>query len=81
MFGFNVQYPYERADKFNKGIRKLGLTADSESYLDQFRTLITQIGTCPEKHIFFFKIMSRDSTFFVVVILNHLFHLFALTVN
>lgn len=39
------QYPYERADKFNKGIRKLGLTPDGESYLDQFRTLITQIGS------------------------------------
>nr|KAG5706407.1 hypothetical protein BaRGS_033168 [Batillaria attramentaria] len=38
------KYPYERADKFNKGIRKLGLTPDGESYLDQFRTLITQIG-------------------------------------
>ncbi|XP_053377942.1 WASH complex subunit 4-like isoform X3 [Mercenaria mercenaria] len=38
------KYPYERAEKFNKGIRKLGLTPDGESYLDQFRTLITQIG-------------------------------------
>lgn len=38
------KYPYDRADKFNKGIRKLGLTPDGESYLDQFRTLITQIG-------------------------------------
>jgi len=40
-----IQYPYERAEKFNKNIRKLGLTPDGESYLDQFRTLITQIGT------------------------------------
>jgi len=38
------QYPYERAEKFNKGIRKLGLNPEGESYLDQFRTLITQIG-------------------------------------
>ncbi|XP_052261533.1 WASH complex subunit 4-like isoform X2 [Dreissena polymorpha] len=38
------KYPYDRAEKFNKGIRKLGLTPDGESYLDQFRTLITQIG-------------------------------------
>ncbi|XP_041350230.1 WASH complex subunit 4-like isoform X3 [Gigantopelta aegis] len=38
------KYPFERADKFNKGIRKLGMTPDGESYLDQFRTLITQIG-------------------------------------
>lgn len=39
-----MQYPYDRAEKFNKGIRKLGLTPDGHSYLDQFRTLITQIG-------------------------------------
>ncbi|XP_071809991.1 WASH complex subunit 4-like [Asterias amurensis] len=37
-------YPFERADKFNKGIRKLGLTPDGDSYLDQFRNLICQIG-------------------------------------
>ncbi|XP_022098788.1 WASH complex subunit 4-like [Acanthaster planci] len=37
-------YPFERADKFNKGIRKLGLTPDGDSYLDQFRNLISQIG-------------------------------------
>lgn len=39
-----VQYPFDRAEKFNKGIRKLGLTPDGQSYLDQFRNLITQIG-------------------------------------
>lgn len=38
------KYSYERADKFNKGIRKLGLSADGLSYLDQFRILISQIG-------------------------------------
>ncbi|CAG2204052.1 MRT43 [Mytilus edulis] len=38
------KYPFERAEKFNKQIRNLGLTPDGESYLDQFRTLITQIG-------------------------------------
>jgi len=38
------KYPFDRAEKFNKGIRKLGLTPDGESYLDQFRMLITQIG-------------------------------------
>ncbi|XP_065673596.1 WASH complex subunit 4 isoform X2 [Hydra vulgaris] len=38
------KYPFGRAEKFNKGIRKLGLTPDGESYLDQFRLLITQIG-------------------------------------
>jgi WASH complex subunit 7 len=38
------KYPFERAEKFNKGIRKLGLTPDSLSYLDQFRELITQVG-------------------------------------
>ncbi|XP_069694005.1 WASH complex subunit 4 isoform X2 [Periplaneta americana] len=38
------KYSYERADKFNKGIRKLGLTSDGLSYLDQFRMLISHIG-------------------------------------
>lgn len=37
-------YPYERAEKFQKGIRKLGMSADGLSYLDQFRLLITHIG-------------------------------------
>ncbi|XP_034939109.1 WASH complex subunit 4 isoform X2 [Chelonus insularis] len=36
-------YTYERAEKFQKGIRKLGMSADM-SYLDHFRQLITQIG-------------------------------------
>ena len=38
------KYPFERAEKFNKGIRKLGLTPEGQTYLDQFRTLISQIG-------------------------------------
>ena len=38
------KYPFERAEKFNKGIRKLGLTPDGHTYLDQFRVLISQIG-------------------------------------
>ncbi|XP_053999948.1 WASH complex subunit 4 [Hylaeus anthracinus] len=37
-------YTYERAEKFQKGIRNLGMTSDDLSYLDQFRQLITQIG-------------------------------------
>ncbi|RMC03042.1 hypothetical protein DUI87_20235 [Hirundo rustica rustica] len=37
------KYPFERADKFNRGIRKLGITPDGQSYLDQFRQLISQI--------------------------------------
>lgn len=37
-------YPFERSEKFNRGIRKLGVTADGDSYLDQFRILISQIG-------------------------------------
>ncbi|XP_008557216.1 WASH complex subunit 4 [Microplitis demolitor] len=36
-------YTYERAEKFQKGIRKLGMSNDL-SYLDHFRQLITQIG-------------------------------------
>jgi len=38
------RYPMERAQQFNKEIKKLGLNAKKESYLDQFRTLITEIG-------------------------------------
>ncbi|OAD55585.1 WASH complex subunit 7 [Eufriesea mexicana] len=37
-------YTYGRAEKFQKEIRKLGMTPDGLSYLDQFRQLITQIG-------------------------------------
>merc|ERR550519_2525951 len=40
----NQQYPYESADKFNRGIRKLGVTQDGSTYLDQFRLLISHIG-------------------------------------
>ena len=40
------QYPYERAEKFNKSMRKLGTGADGTTYLDQFRVLVTTIGTC-----------------------------------
>merc|ERR1719342_1230895 len=39
------KYPLDRAVKFNRGIRKLGLMPDGVStYLDQFRLLITHIG-------------------------------------
>uniref|UniRef100_A0A914VWE5 WASH complex subunit 7 n=1 Tax=Plectus sambesii TaxID=2011161 RepID=A0A914VWE5_9BILA len=37
-------YPIERAEKFNRGIRKLGVTGDGLTFLDQFRIVITQIG-------------------------------------
>ncbi|GJQ84460.1 hypothetical protein Trydic_g21021 [Trypoxylus dichotomus] len=37
-------YPFERAEKFNFGIRKLGLNRNNLSYLDLFRKLIAQIG-------------------------------------
>lgn len=40
----NHMYPYERAEKFNTGIKKLGLNEKGLSYLDLFRKLITQIG-------------------------------------
>jgi WASH complex subunit 7 len=38
------KYAFERVEKFNKGIRKLGLTPEGLSYLDQFRILISHIG-------------------------------------
>ena len=39
-----LQYPFAKAEKFNKVIRKLGVSEEGLSYLDQFRVLITQIG-------------------------------------
>lgn len=41
---FNHMYPYEKAEKFNTAIKKLGLNEKGFSYLDLFRKLITQIG-------------------------------------
>lgn len=40
----NNQYPYDRASKFNKEIRKLGVNDQNLTFLDHFRTLITEIG-------------------------------------
>ena len=37
-------YPYERAATFNREIRKLGVSGDNMSHLDQFRILLTEIG-------------------------------------
>ncbi|XP_037936689.1 WASH complex subunit 4 [Teleopsis dalmanni] len=37
-------YPYERADAFNKDIRKLGLSKDGQTYMDLFRKVITHVG-------------------------------------
>jgi WASH complex subunit 7 len=40
----NNMYPYDRAQKFVKDIRKLGVNQSGKSFLDQFRILITEIG-------------------------------------
>lgn len=55
-------FPFERAEKFNRGIRKLGLTQEGLSYLDQFRGLITHIGECctVESDEFFFFLFFTD---------------------
>lgn len=37
-------YNYDRANIFNRDIKKLGMTDGGESFLDQFRKLISQIG-------------------------------------
>ncbi|CAH2263502.1 WASH complex subunit 4 [Pararge aegeria] len=37
-------YLYKNAEKFNKGIKVLGVVEDGQSYLDLFRDLISQIG-------------------------------------
>eukprot|EP01027_Heterolobosea_sp_BB2_P021106 GEZU01030217.1.p2 GENE.GEZU01030217.1~~GEZU01030217.1.p2 ORF type:complete len:420 (-),score=204.15 GEZU01030217.1:32-1207(-) len=38
------KYPIKRTEKFTKDIRRLGVTEQGLSYLDQFRNLITEIG-------------------------------------
>ncbi|KAF4526331.1 hypothetical protein B566_EDAN012258 [Ephemera danica] len=38
------KFPFDRAEKLNRGIRKLGLTQDKLTYLDRFRILISHIG-------------------------------------
>ena len=38
------KYPFDRADRFNRAIRKLGVMEDGSSYLDKFRDLVTEIG-------------------------------------
>jgi WASH complex subunit 7 len=40
----NNVYPYERALKFVREIRKLGVNDANKSFLDQFRILVTEIG-------------------------------------
>ena len=37
-------YPIARAEKFCSEIRKLGVTDDNKTYLDQFRLLVSEIG-------------------------------------
>ena len=51
--GTTERYSFERADKWNRNIRKLGVNADGESYLDQFRALITQVALslCLRAHV------------------------------
>ena len=40
----NGKYPYERAEKIAKGIKKLGAGKNGLTFLDQFRKLITHCG-------------------------------------
>ena len=42
--GLNQMFPYQRADNFNKEIRRLGTFEGGITYLDKFRQLVTQIG-------------------------------------
>ena len=39
-----MQYPYERAEKVAKAIKKLGTLKGNITFLDEFRQLITQFG-------------------------------------
>jgi len=52
----NNMYPYERALKFARDIRKLGVNDVNKSFLDQLRILITEIGEsfCCIFHFSFF---------------------------
>ena len=38
------KYPFDRAERFNRAIRKLGVMEDGSSYLDKFREVVTEIG-------------------------------------
>ena len=40
----NQIYSYDRANAFNRDIKKLGMNENGESFLDQFRKLVSQIG-------------------------------------
>lgn len=40
----NQAYSYDRANAFHRDIKKLGLNETGESFLDQFRKLVSQIG-------------------------------------
>ncbi|KAH9317641.1 hypothetical protein KI387_019410, partial [Taxus chinensis] len=42
--GKTKEYPYDRAEKLNKDIRKMGLGDDGLSFLDRFRHLISEMG-------------------------------------
>lgn len=57
-------YSYERANSFNKGIRRLGISENGQSLLDLFRTLITHIGEPIRKSVSIANV--AQSYFFVV---------------
>lgn len=39
----SIKYPFERAEKLNSSLRKLNFDTN-QSYIDQFRVLVTHIG-------------------------------------
>ena len=47
---YYIRYPYERALKFVRDIRKLGVNDAGKSFLDQFRILISEIGNALGKY-------------------------------
>jgi hypothetical protein len=56
------KYPFERAEKFLRDIKKLGTTEDKLSYLDKFRILVTEIGKEKLHHIIFFLLKESETT-------------------
>lgn len=39
-----AKFPFEKAEKFARGIRKLGMTKEGQTYLDKFRQVLTEVG-------------------------------------
>lgn len=66
-------YPYDRALKFAKDIKKLGINEQGKSFLDQFRILITEIGK--------FKVIWYSFFYYYIILLLYGFYITSLSLN